>query len=152
MNDVVDLSEYKSEQEAIEFDSLPPEAQDKIRALAEKAGVTPDEEPAPAKTAVATAFYVYITTEGQVVAHHDFGLLANLDIQRAVSVDDIYGACANIMRDISSANSAQATITLGQQHAEQMAQQQQSAQLMQKLPKDLKSANPYPNGPGKRRR
>ncbi len=147
-DNIVDLSKFRGnglpgEEKVPTFDELTPEEQEQVREMAAKAGVTADPT-GPQK--VQTAFLVFVTTDGQTVAHHDITLA--LEVERPASIDDIFGAVSNVQRDISAQSAAAATMMMQQQVMAQMAQQQQAQQIASKLGPNLK--NPNPNGPRRR--
>jgi hypothetical protein len=147
-NNVIDLAKHRvKKSDDPSFEELSLEEQEKIRIVAEKAGITTDSAQPPVME-VTTAFLVFITTDGQVVAHNDISL--PIKPQRLVGMDDMYGAVSNIKRDIEAQSAAGATLNLQQQVMTQMAQQQEATRLQQHLGPDLK--NPFPNGPRNKKR
>lgn len=95
----------------------------------------PKQPEAPEIIEAVTAFVVYLTPDGRVMA--DVDLNAPITAQRPPTFDDMYGMCANVMKDVTNTDSAmktaQATINGQLQVQAQMQQAQQNAQIQQAL-------------------
>lgn len=84
---------------------------------------------------VTWAFIVYATEEGETIMHHDI----NLPIvpSRIPHPDEVHGACANVMSDISTmktaGHTAQTTVNGLMQLQQQAMQQQQNAMIQQQM-------------------
>jgi hypothetical protein len=133
----VDLSGIKDRvaKERDHLTSLPPLSPEDEEAVAALAAAHPEDVP-DHREPVATAFVVFVTREGQVVGSPDLNIPIVPD--RAPSPADLYGACANILKDIQAMESAQQAHQLQLQFAQAMAQRQQSQQVLAALPKNLR--------------
>jgi hypothetical protein len=125
---VVDLSEFKKEQEAqVEevpsFPDLGPEEQEALAKLAEE---HPEDAP-DSGLDVVTAFIVYITKEGQVIGTPDINV--KLNPERPPTNDDFFSGASVVVKDIQAITTAEQTVALQSRLAQQMAHMQQQQQL-----------------------
>ena len=125
----IDLNEYRSKKE--EEIKLTPEETEALKAMAEQ----PEE--------VLAAFIVWIDYDGNINAASDLSL-AKINPSRPATAAEMYGGCANVMKDINlqqSANltgqvAAQNVIAGMMQATQQMQSQIQNAGLLNKLKED----------------
>lgn len=95
-----------------------------------QAELPPMPEPAPA----VTAFLVMVNSDGKALAYSDINTPVRME--RMASLDDMYGACAQVMRDVqilqTSPIVAQQVINAQMQVAEQIKQQKLGQKLIEK--------------------
>lgn len=125
---VVDLSTLASPADSTEsvYDNLTDEQKADLHAKAEELGV--DVEPA---LQVRTAFLVIVQENGEVVASPDL----SLRLQRTYipTADDVYGACAVTLKDLTVQDASQATAIGMQQMAAHAQKRMQDARIAQQL-------------------
>jgi hypothetical protein len=78
-----------------------------------------------------TGFLVVIDVDGTAWATNDINM--DLVLERPPMLGDMYRACAEVMKDIETTESAQKTVGLMMQAQQQMAQQLQQDKIARKL-------------------
>ena len=90
------------------------------------------------------AFIVYKTYAGETIMHHDINIPVVPD--RSPHMDDVHGACANVMSDINTmktaGHTAQTTVN-GLMQLQQEAMQQAQAQAIQQQMQKQKMVGKY---------
>jgi hypothetical protein len=134
-HDVVDLAAFKAEKN----DEIPPLTPEEEALLDEQVAAHPEDAPDP-RTPVVTAFLVYVTREGVYMGTPDLNMLLAPD--RLPTLDDMYAAVSVIKKDLAAIESAQQSVKyqaqMVQQMASQNAQRQQTQQILNTLPPNLR--------------
>jgi hypothetical protein len=110
-------------------DDLTPEQRERLAQMAEEN--PPDIDIEGQK--VATAFLVIVGEDGAIEADANLGRTQEIVLSRGATADDIYGASAVVMKDISSMETAHRTQQAMMMMGAAMQRQAQEASIRQRL-------------------
>lgn len=89
-----------------------------------------DEDEAPN---VITAFLVIVQPDGSAFATSEIAKIGEVTPAREATVVDMRRACQEVVHDVNAMQTAQQTVGLMQQSAQQMAEEQRNAKIAAKL-------------------
>lgn len=94
---------------------------------------TPALPQEPTRRAVKTAFAVVVELDGTVQATGDVSILDGVAAQRGANLNDMFGACAHVQKDISNAETVMRLMQGLSQQAQAAMDQAQAQQQMRGL-------------------
>lgn len=141
MSDTIDLSQLgKTEDPAPKFEDLNAEQQATAAAMAEKTGETsaPPTETIP----VHTAFLVIVFPDGNVEISPDVARGADLEPDHIPVIDEVFGALAAAMDDITTSKTAQKVQHAMQQVGQTLQAQQQAVMEEARIRAQMEQGGP----------
>ena len=112
---------------AVDLDSLSAEDREAVERLAEQTEPGPEEQ----KRQVLTGFFVALLESGDVVIVDD--VPPNVERTLPLTDDLIYALASTVLKDVTAAETAKATLQAQMQQARAVAQQMQEQQLREQL-------------------